>query len=377
MRRTGIACPFVRIALCGCFIGGTISTAFAANESDPIENTARKPAVIVLVGPEAASPNLEALLVELLTRTGITPRFVRQETLLTQQVLNAARGDQSIWVFIHVRYGGTVDLYFRDTTGQRFLLREFTLNNGLDDVGCEGIGQIVESAVATLLSSEEGLSRDQAKVLIDGHSEAPARKPVTQRAVTTNPKTSEVFGWLAAKYDAAFLGSDIGLESGPGLELGVGGRSRWLWRARLSYERYFDDFVDAGPITANLMTQKMHASFDIGATLSHESWIVLGLGAGTDTTRISPRTSSAAGVALSQPRTDFAPYSIGEARYEFHGRGYALAFAAYAVVPLVDTHYDLTQSSGPERLAAPARIQPGASLILALSPILGGPAAHP
>jgi hypothetical protein len=360
-----IAAPFVFV-VCASW------SAIAAGGSDAVETSTTRRAVIVLVGPHAADPNLEALLVELLSRKDITPRFVHQEALLSQQILDSVRGDPSLWVFIHFRRAGAVDLYFRDPTGERFLLREFRLNNGLDDVGCEGLGQIVETAAVTLLSSDEGLNRDQAKALIERHKPEPVRDSVTQRAVMTRSQSLEIFGWLSAKYDVSFCGADIGFEHGPGLELGLGGQSHWLWRGRLAYARYFPQTVHAGPITTDLTTQKLSALFDIGFALSHNGWLVFGIGAGTDTTRIAPLASNQSDVVLSRARADWAPYSLGEARYEFAGRGFALGFVLHTAVPLVDTHYDVTQPNGTERLATPARIQPGAALVFALRPVLSG-----
>jgi hypothetical protein len=328
-------------------------------------------AVIVLGGALSADPNLEALLTELLDRSRIQSRFVRQDRLPTEQVLTSTRGDPSVWVFIYLRDGYSAELFFRDPTGERFLMREFELPNGIDDLGREGLGQVVESAVVTLLSTEQGLSREQAKALLESHAKKPRPASAVPRDEPTNPKSSRIFGWLAPRYEVNFVGSKIGVGHGPGLELGIGQRSRHLLRLRLGYCRWFPQSIDTHLVTARLSTQKIRAAIDLGVGLSPFSWVVFGLGASGDMTRILPEASNASNVRLSGARRDFVPTATAEVRYELDWKQFATALAVDAAIPLLETHYDVSRSSGPERQASLARLGFGAAIILAFRPYFG------
>jgi hypothetical protein len=335
------------------------------------DSPAQKRAVIVLVGPVSEDPSLRALLAELLNRSGIQSRFVRQSSLPSEQILTSARGDPSVWVFISVRDRHDAELLFRDPTGERFLLREFALPRGIDDVGREGLGQVVESAVVTLFSTEEGLSREQAKALIERHAPKPASASTMPRDEPTNPNSFQTFGWLAPRYEVGFAGSKIGFGHGPGLELGLGRRSRRFWRLRLGYCRWFSQSIDTTLVKARLSTQKIRAAIDLGVGLSPSSWVVFGLGASGDLTWISPEASKAPSVELGRAHRDFVPAATAEVRYEIGWKEFAAGFAISATIPLTDTHYDLSRPSGIERQANLARLGLGTAVILAYQPSFG------
>jgi hypothetical protein len=334
--------------------------------------TADKRTVIVLVGASSTDPKLEALLAELLDRSGIQSRFVHQNRLQSEQILTSTRGDPAVWVFIHLRDGHSAELLFRDATGERFLLREFALPHGIDELGREGLGQVVESAVGALFSTEQGLSREQAKALLASHAPKPLPSPTVRRDAPTNPNSSQLFGWIAPRYEANFVGSKLGIGHGPGLELGFGRRSPHFVRLRLGYCRWFSQSIDTGLVTAQLSTHKFRTAIDLGVGLSPSNWVVFGLGASGDLTRISPEASEIPSVRLAGTSSDFVPAATAEVRYELNWRPFAAALAINAAIPLLDTHYDVSRPGGSERQAVLAKLGLGAAVILAFQPLLSG-----
>jgi hypothetical protein len=389
LQRLGIC---ARFALCLTCVTAPTWAEPAATPSEPEgarTAAAGEQAVVVLVGAAGRDPELRALLLELLARQGVSARLVAQASFGRQELLRAAPSGGAVHVFVVPGPAGNVGLYFRAPDGERFLLRHVLLRAGFDDMGREQVGQIVETAVASLLHFGDGLTREQAQVALASQDENPsdapqaaapdtvAAKPPTpsksaaksssaQRRARARP--SALDGWFALRYGATELGPALGLAHGPGLELGLGVSHGWLLRGRLIVERDFAQTFTSSSIAAEITSVRLRFGADAGLVLAPGHTLLVSLGMGQDRSDVRPEAAPGSTVTPAAAFVDTAPVAHGELRYELGGGGFRLAAALGADVALLKTHYDVAREAATERVFRPWLVRPGGSLALAFCP---------
>jgi len=332
-------------------------------------------ASLVLVG-EGTQAELGALLFELLGRQGVTAELSRVERFDRALLFDAPTEGDRVNVFIVLGKGGA-RLYFRGPGGERFLLRKLALPNGLDAVGKEAIGQVVESSTLALLrSSDAGLDRAQASAEVEReakHDEALAAASPTAvgpaststdhaSPSTTTPAPSRSASYaleVLARYSLVYAGPDIGLLHGPGLALGVMRRTEFELALRALVERRFDHPLHADGLTASIAVTSLRGSAGIGFVLGELHALSLSLGAGVDFVTVSPEPSDDPALTPAEPRTHHVPLLRPELGYGLTLGALALAAGAFADVSLYDTHYDVAEGGTVTRAATPWVVRPG------------------
>lgn len=346
-------------------------------------------AVIVLVGSAADSPELGAVLNELLRRREIGVRFVREPKLETSELL-ATEGDRAVWIFVDLGDPREAALYFRGPHAQRYLLRRLDLHDGLDEVGRELIAQVVESSVDSLLRSSDGMTRAEmtAALARDRPMVATAAPPGTTvapvmagQATAAAPmplpahRVRRWSGWIASRYTYRWDGPDLGAGQGPGLELGLERDGAIQAGARISASRSFTQQVPTTNVDTQLQSSQLCLLLDVGRALSpargfaHE--VSLGVGGGVELTRVEPGRVYDPLVTAAVPQSHLAPIARGELRYEIGGVAWRLAAVLVADVALDDTHYDVDRAGTAERAATPWRVRPGGAVVLGWRPRWG------
>lgn len=342
-------------------------------------------AEVVLVGAAGRDAELEALLTELLERRGVQARISEQTGFRREQLLHATAPGGTVLVFVVPGPPGHVGLYFRAPDGERFLLRSVPLRAGFDDVGRELVGQIVETAVASLLTSGDGLTLEQAQRALTGDepaaapprnppptsdpAEAPPRPPRRRRlAIASGPAPTTLEGWLALRYGALALGSELGVANGPGAELGLGVQRGFLLRARLTLERDFPRSFSTTQVAAELTRMRLRFAVDAGLPLSSVHALLVSLGVGQDRLNVKPAAPEGSRLAPAAAFQDQAPVAQAELRYEAARGRFRVAAALGADVSLVKTHYDLMQGAERKSVVHPWLVRPSASLALAYCP---------
>jgi hypothetical protein len=369
------------------FCGGllVLAVVLGARQSPADESgVSRDRATITLIGATAQSPELRGVLNELLERDNIETRFAERARFGSGELLDANFSEKTVGVFIVPSGRGTVRLYFRAPDGERFLVRDVTLSSGFDVVGRELIAQILEASVVALIHSGVGLSREQVKAELDESANegrednapklavapAPAPGPVLSQQQPPH-KTVLLEGWLAARYAAEWSGSALGIRNGPGLELGLGVRSRVLVRARLMLEQDFPVGLSAGPIDARVTTSRWRTALDLGAALGENSALALSLAVGQDASRVEPTASRDPSVLPAASSREAPTIVHSGVRFEAGSAQFQVALATGVDVPLVRTPYDVDRGLNAKQLAMPWPVLPGAALSLAWRPQLG------
>ncbi|HEY3493959.1 MAG TPA: hypothetical protein VGK73_04705 [Polyangiaceae bacterium] len=342
--------------------GSSGSTSGAAPSS-------RSAATIVLVGDLGEDEELVLLLRELLEQQGVAAQVTKAKTFDPGALFADLDGARDIRVFVTLREFDDARLYFRGPLGDRYLLRRLTLSRGLDAVGRELLGQVVESSVAALLHSSEGLSREQATQAIASETDAGEAPRVAPARETTAPppapKQVEREFRAAVHYALSWSGAEIGLAHGPGVALGLRYRSRPGFGVELAFERFFPQTLATDALDADIQKTSFRFLGELGLPFSEAHWIALGFGPALELSRLRPLTASA-GVTLAPPSTDVAPALRLELRYSFTAGPAQLGATALLDIGLVKTHYDLADTTARRELAAPSLLRPGAAVSIGI-----------
>jgi hypothetical protein len=331
-------------------------------------------ATIVLVGDGAEATTLVPLLVERLGRQKIQLRFLTEPRFEPNELLARDEGDRAVWVFIEVTGERSARLYFRGPHGQHFLLRELALRGGLDELGRELVGQVLESSVATLLRSSEGMSREEVVASLSGAGELPTRSEGESEAPPPPPSSAARFaGWLGLRYEAEWSGSALGAAHGPGVEAGVEWRRGILARAGLSAQTWFAQTYASQEIKADIQTWPLLLSLDVGLPVARGQALLIGLAGGAGVVHVQPEAAADPAVTPAGPTTHLVPALRTAVRYEIHFDEWSLGITGFADISVLDTHYDLEQGTSTDQAAAPNRVRPGAALLMSWWPALGTP----
>jgi hypothetical protein len=376
------------VAIAGCLVGraapvlAQTQPAGAALPASDVADAGK--AVVVLVGLAAQDAELQALLRELLASQGVTAELSGQTSFDKDQLLREVARDGAVHVFVVPGAAGNIGLYFRHPDGERFLLRSVLLRGGLDAMGREQIGQIVETAVVSLLHKRDGLTREQTQLALDADASGPAAAEASPPPASPPPKSepsssprprsprrnTSLDAWLGLRYGARELGASLGMAHGPGLELGVGVRHGWLARVRLTAQRDFTQTLTSPQIRADIDSLRWRLALDAGRLLTDAQAIVVSVGAGQDRSRIAPKRAPGSSVTPGATLQDTVPVVHVELRYEL-GRGRFRAAGAVGIdTALLDTHFDVSRSSTAEPVVRPWLVSPTAGLVLAFCPHL-------
>jgi hypothetical protein len=374
--RSGVAAAVATLLLGTGALAQPSSTSpsAASGERAAPEGPGPTSARIVLIGRAAADPELRLLLRELLEREGVAAEIERADRFDPDELFGTERGNV-IRVFVVLGDANQARLRFRDPSGERYLLRKVTLSGGLDDVGRELIGQVVESSVVALLRTSEGMSRKEVAEELErdeatdsGRTAEPPRAAASPaKDLPAEPTRSPWEPGFGLCYVATWSGPELGTSHGPGLVAGARLRGSASAGIELGADRRLAQTLSTPALEASVERTTFHAVLEAGLALSPSQRGFVALGAALELSRTRPR-SRAPDVAAAGSKSDLSPALRAELRYEIAAGNFLLGFAALLEASLVRTRYELAQQGPPELLAAPALLRPGGVVTLALRP---------
>lgn len=329
-------------------------------------------AVVVLIGEAANHRALSDVIAELLLRQNVQAQVESRDRFDPNVWLDESSSDARSFAFVSVPDAHTAELYFRGPRGQRFMRRELSLRDGLDEVGRELIARVVETSTVALMNTEQGVTREQARAeLAKDAAPAPAPPPApAEAAPEEQPEPPEpVPLWrvlLGARALGHWTGDDLGARVAFGLE--AGGRTRaggfWLG-ARFTAELGVPQALEASGIKANVLSAPLRLGVDAGTGFG----LFLGLSTGFDIVSLDPDRSDDPALTLQRDSIELSAASRAELRYELPlSQALYLAFSALVDVPWRATRFDVEQAGTLKHLATPWRVQPGVAITLGATP---------
>lgn len=329
-------------------------------------------AEIVLVGAADAT-DLQRVVNELLTREGVDAVFQRAARFSPEALLAAPDRDRRVRVFITLPTPQLARLYMRGPYGQRFLLRELTLRNGIDELGRESIAHVAATSTHALLHSSIGIDRDAVRADLDRQgveaSSAPSAVTVVEQPADrdTQPTDSPLsFGvYLGLRDSVRWTGSDLGVRWGAGAELGLSeqGSPQWMFRQRLVLEHAVAQSLDVPELLAYVRGSALRLGQDV-ALVSGVHRGVLGAAAGIDVLRITPQRAGDPSWSLTKAYTEVVPMMRVELRYELVLPWVFAALAIYGDVALRQLRLSVRDGTQERSVAQAPWLSPGLALSL-------------
>jgi hypothetical protein len=334
----------------------------------PVREQEATSAVVVLVGEAGQSAELSAVIRELLLRQGLVAQIEARPRFEPEVWLDTSAADPRAFAFVVLESEQRAQLYFRGPRGERFLRRELTLRDGLDEVGRELIARVLETSTDALLHSSEGLSRDEARAglaqdapAIEPPSAPAEPEPAPPRAAAPREPAQALDVLLGARVLGHLTGEDLGARLAAGLELAVAWHAPgWpRLRARIELEASLPQTLQAESADASILSFPMRAGFEIGTSFD----LYVGLLTGFDLVHLQPDELRDEDLVLAEASTELVPSSRAEVRYEIAlSRGLWLGLSALVDVPWTATHYEVVRAGTRQRIASPWALQPGIAL---------------
>lgn len=350
----------------------------AQETHDTIATPAFDAAAVVLVGAAYASPTsaeLQRVVGELLEREGVVPTFQRAEHFDPQSLLAEPDGDTRVRVFITLPSRDLARLYIRGPHGQRFLLRELTLRNGLDELGRESIAHVIATSTHALLHSTAGI--DRAAVRAD-LSRQGVVEPTVATVATVATDTSSRDQATHASSRPTSIGVELGLRDvvgwsgkalgprwGAGLELGVreSFSDALSFRQRLVFEHSAQQSLDLPELLAFVGASAVRIGQDVALSAGvHRASI--GVAAGVDVLRLTPKRARDRSWALAKPYTEILPMLRGELRYDLALSSVFAALSVFVDVTLSELRLQVRDGAQLRNVAHVPQVMPGIALSL-------------
>ena len=317
--------------------------------------------LVVVIGSAA---QLSAL------RTALGPRaldgaqieWVSADRLLESQLLEASREGAAVRCFIDLSRLARARLYFSDRRAERFLARELTLAQGLDELGKEALAQVLESSVERLLADQATtLNREQLRSLLapEPPRAAPRREiaPAPRRA-----KRTELSGGWGAFYGMRALSADR-FSHGPALALRLEVPLRGIGIGAWLSGQYLLPVELSQPVAGVRLTT-FAPRLGVGARAVGDSFqFGARLGCGLDVERLVPQKTGQSQLELTDARWVHAGLATAalDAGLRLSSRLW-LSASALVDADFRPRHYDLETAGVQRTVLEPWPFRPGAML---------------
>jgi hypothetical protein len=328
-------------------------------------------ASVVLVGSVGIDQELGLLLRELLGRRGIEVELSTAPRFEPNALFSDERGS-GLRVFIVQRGPNDARLYFRAKAGERYLLRRLTLPTGLDAVGRELVGQVVESSAEALLDASQGVTREEVtrEIEVDDAPAAPAVVPESPKApvrsAPASARRSSLELRLAARYAGFWQGPELGLRHGPGLGVGIRRAAGVILGLDLGGELFFEQSLSHADLETSVRASGLFLNGEVGLSLAGGYRLLVALGPRLEPLTVRTEAKNATVTAAARRRRVAAGLRL-ELRYEWAGQHVTAGIAAAADIAFARTHYELgLPDESTQELAEIPAFRPGVAATLGL-----------
>jgi hypothetical protein len=332
---------------------------------------------------------LGKLLTEWLARDQSRAEVRHEPTLGREQVLGSAPDTQTLRIWVVLINSRQARLYFADPAGQRFLLRDVPLRDGLDELGRERLAQVLATSAQAFVEQRVSTSAAEVARTFEGplttggrlgdFGETPAVEPVAPspersvRAVPPRPlptaryptrpsrpgpapRTTSWFWKAGVLYGMAMRGEE-GVGHGPGVLVGLGRPwrgARWIATAKGQYQVPIKVTGDQTELGIAAYALRLSAAMD-QPWGRHLAWGGE-IGGGVDRAKFS--SYPAPGISLPPERedADWRPVALAALRGSVGGPSLRLALALGVTLQLAWTHYDVEGRADPD--IEPWQVQP-------------------
>jgi hypothetical protein len=313
---------------------------------------------ITLVGRASLATELDDLLLEWFDTDQVRVDIRRQPSVDRSEILATAADPQTLRIWM-VLVGGSARLYYADPAGERFLVRDIPLRNGLDELGREHVVQVLITSAEDFVSRRISSTAQEVEASLP-----PPARPVEHPAPPPRPAptpTAAARGCvprLGAAYAVTLRGPE-GVGNGPGAVLGIAcAAPRFSWALSMSARYEWPAIAEGDNVTLSVQTLAARWTLAVETPNPRPFGVGLEIGGGVDRAAFDPSPQPGAAVSARAAGSDYRPIALVAARGSvWQGQG-RLTLSAGLAVPLVKTHYDIAVGGNRVAEVTPWRVQP-------------------
>lgn len=319
---------------------------------------------LAIVGAVANGDAISGRVLSFFTGENTTSQTRRIELLDPNEVF-APAGFAGVRVWLSMPEATTARLVFavqeEASALPRFLVRDVTLDGGLDEVGQEQLAQVVYLSAQALWAGTVETSQQEVEASLarsrQGTASSSKARPKARSSPPEPATPSFEFGpeYVLRNHGDEGLSHSLGATFGASLPL-AGFRPG----ARLHVGFTFPRSAEKESLRLELGGGNARVGLAPAWRLSQSVWMTTEAGPGLDLVRFSPTFDESA-VAPEESRWDFRPfvYAGVELRWALHGL--SLGLGALLAVQLQRTHYDVADDAARSEVLVPAVVQPALS----------------
>jgi hypothetical protein len=320
---------------------------------------------VVLGGPDESTQAMQAILDELLGRLAVDVEYAHVEGIELHAVVTPREQAKSatarVWLDLTGSRRATV--YLADEGWERILVRNLELTDGLDEVGREQLGHIVETSVEALLEGGQiGVTRVQA---IEQLGVEPKPQSESEPAPPEPQEPPPAGGWVELGYQTQFWGGPVPAYHGPMALAGlIGSGNRVRPGAFISAQYLTPATLETDLLALRLQGGAFRLMAALAPKVSDNLALHVALGGGMDVIAVSPRSIDE-GMATPSRRY-VVVFPEGQAEFGLWialPRGFELRFAGVLGVDLIDGFYFVEGAEQP--FFDPWVVRPGLRVSLA------------
>jgi hypothetical protein len=315
---------------------------------------------ITLVGRASLAMELDDLLLEWFDTDQVRVDIRRQPSVDRSEILATAADPQMLRIWMAL-VGGSARLYYADPAGERFLVRDIPLRNGLDELGREHVVQVLVTSAEDFVSRRISSTAQEVEMSLP-----PPARPVERPVVPPPPPPASApiaaargcMPRLGAAYAVTLRGPE-GVGNGPGAVVGVAcATSRVSWVLSMSARYEWPATAKGDEVTVSVQTLAARWTLAVETPNPRSFGVGLEIGGGVDRAAFDPSPQPGAAVSARAPGADYRPIALVAARGSlWQGQG-RLTLSAGLAVPLAKTHYDIAVGSVRVAEVTPWRVQP-------------------
>ena len=366
MGRASISKCLLRQGVLGACLVVWPSFAWCQTSDSASDARASRRIQINLVAEVGSVPDLNPLLLEWFGSEGPSLEFRYVPALRPDDVLATSAEPQQLRIWLVLHTPSLARVYFAEGPGQRFLVRDVPLRNGLDEFGRENVAQVVVTSATAF--SQHGASSTVKEVVetFQQPHEPEQTQAVTKAETPTAPvpkePRSDWFLRVGALYGLSFEQSDA-VSHGPGLLIGAGQNSRGTrWLASLKVQYRWPLKVEGSQVALTFHTLTLRTTAAVEVPIGKNMTAGLEFGAGMDRVSFDTAALPGAGVAVHGGDVKYKPLLVSGVRSSLEAGASRFTLVLGVTAALAKTHFDVVRDTQSQIEYRPWLAQPYAGL---------------
>jgi len=317
---------------------------------------------INLVAEVGSIPDLNPLLIEWFGSQRPSLEFRYVPALRSGDVLASSAEPRLLRIWLVLYNSRLARVYFAEASGQRFLVRDVPLRNGLDEFGRRNLAQVVVTSATAF--SQHSVSSTVSEVVqtfqkpVDPATPLRDSKTDSQLNLASDEHRTEWFLRAGALY-GIYLEQSAAISHGPGLLVGAGQQgAHAIWLYSLKFQYRWPLTVEGSQIALTSHTLALRTTAVVEAPFGSHLMGGLELGAGFDRVSFEATALPGANIAARSGDVQYKPVLASGLRASLKTDAAYLTLLIGFTAALVKTHFDVVHDAQSQIEYRPWLVQP-------------------